>query len=763
MFGESGPLMEFIYLLNETSTLREKLEAQINRIKITEPDAQSWLGVLRLSAYAGRLNINLNLRKTIEATQCENYDKMIYLFEKEYLLRETENKIYIEPLHAIRAEIIYSVLKDLGLYPEEDLLLHAIRCVDDHSQMLIVHHCYDHPYSLALVEKIAGVRFDKWSNYASAVSGILWLEVYDLYRIDRDVLLEGDQILNGAFGFLVLPDVSGLLGEVDTSVFHKILEEKNPERFELFTRTIEKLPRKHFGYNFIDKFFELSKDFLPGYLPEKSQEISDLGFVLFWMSIRKHFIPPLFAVSQVVQLIKSADTENALDFTEGAFYQKWDEIYSTILPVLRDKVCLKFRVIVLAETEDEIAAKFIIDVFHENEQNTKSSNNDRTMAVVGALRKLYPGKQKYSVKTLGADFVEGIPTLSVEKNIPARNLPHSFITHLNSWFHNLNVYEHRMENWNEYVKHISEIRNAVVATAKGLSNGIDYLYKKGNLKKLTDDDFSVLVSETRKKLLKESSILPKFSIDHFGFVGEGQEDNKNSKIDEVPNFQILKTASFRKAFRDFCAYFSSFLEQKDDLIVWRVQRSTETQIDRRSTINLVNVVSQIKIIQREFEKLFPDFFDPNELKQLQERENESLETLLGVWKFLEETNLQKIDSIQYGQKTLIRRRKRDIEWFFTPKIETLEGVKSVSQPVLQVDGSTNLYIRVEFEKAGVFLRTVYKEFKISFPKAAPLTPESLYILNYVNHMIICLCVAGDHVLAAMDVEVRNFRDGSLIM
>src|SRR5690606_25674916 len=50
-FGESGPLMEFIYLLNEISTLRQKLEAQINRIKMTEQDAQSWLNVLRLSAY----------------------------------------------------------------------------------------------------------------------------------------------------------------------------------------------------------------------------------------------------------------------------------------------------------------------------------------------------------------------------------------------------------------------------------------------------------------------------------------------------------------------------------------------------------------------------------------------------------------------------------------------------------------------------------------------------------------------------------------
>ena len=111
-FGEFGPLMEFIYLLNETSTLREKLSAQFNKIKMEEPDAQDWLRVLRLSGYAGRLNINLNLAKVIRNLNCKNYEKMIYLFEKEYLLRKTDDDKYIEPLHAIRAEIIYSILKD---------------------------------------------------------------------------------------------------------------------------------------------------------------------------------------------------------------------------------------------------------------------------------------------------------------------------------------------------------------------------------------------------------------------------------------------------------------------------------------------------------------------------------------------------------------------------------------------------------------------------------------------------------------------------
>ncbi|MEI7846281.1 MAG: hypothetical protein WCK35_10800 [Chloroflexota bacterium] len=761
-FGESGPLMEFIYLLNETSTLKQKLEAQINKIKMTELDSQSWLSVLRLSAYAGRLNINLNLRKTIDVTQCKNYDKMIYLFEKEYLLRETENKTYIEPLHAIRAEIIHSILEDAGLYPEEDLLLNTIQCVDNHSQMLIVHHCYDHVYSLALVEKIAQVRFDKWSNYASAVSGMLWMDIYDLYRIDRDVLFEGDQVLNNAFGFFALPDISGLLGEVDTSVLQKILQENNPKKLDHFNKVIEKLPRKHLTYNFIDKFFELSKNFLPSYLPQKSQEISNLGFVLFWMGIRKQFIAPCFAVNQIIQLIETTETDNILDLTEGMFYQNWDEIYNTVLPVLRSKVCSQFQIVVLDETDTEIDARFIADIFHESDKNINFSNNDRTMAVVGALRKLYPGKQQYATKILGADFMEGIPIFDGEKNIPARNLPNTYITQLNSWFHNLNVYEHRVRTWDEYVKNITDIRSAVIATAQKLSNGIDYLYKKnGNTKKLTDESFLSLLTETRMKLFGNSSLLPKCAVDRFGFVGDDENKNggKTPEFNVIPNFQVLKTALFRKAFGQFCTNCSNFLEQKDDLILWRVHRSTENKNGRLSTINLIEAISQIKIIQMEFEKLFADLIDQNESERLNKQENESLETLLAVWNFLVETNLQKIDSVEYGQTNLIKRRKRDIEWFFTEKIRGVPDVRSISRPVLQVDGNINLYVTVELEKTDLFLRTAYKEFKISFPKAEHLTAESLHILNFVNHMIVCPSIGSNRILAAVNVEVRNFIIG----
>ncbi len=566
-FGESGPLMEFIYLLNETSTLREKLSAQINKIKMEEPDAQDWLKVLRLSGYAGRLNLNLNLVKVVHNLNCKNYEKMVYLFEKEYLLRQTDDNKYIEPLHAIRAEIIYSILKDSAFDPEEELLLRAIECVDDFSQMLIVNYCYEKPYNLQLINKIAEVPFDRWANFASAIKGILWLEVYKHYQINLDILLEGDRESNGTFSFIAMADITGLLDSFDIEPLLNLMEAQNPRRAELFKQLMKRIPQSYLDYEYLDNFLEETKNSLPNYLPSETKEISSLGFVLFWMSMRERFIPQKFETKNIVKLFNSTDIDTALDLIEGICFQKWHDAYKEILPILRDKLCAQFGIIVLEELDENISSQFITDVFEDNARKDNSVHK-QTLAVVRALRKLYPEKKQYATKIIGADFLEGIPIADGEKNIDAGHLPNQCIVELNRWFHNLIDYYNRIDTWNDYIENILDIRFSVAQSAQELLKGIDYLYKKnGNINKLTDDFFTQLITETANKLAEDCTHLPKSAMDRFGFSGDAakeNQDNDGTKSKEgVTRIQALTTAKFRKAFRDYCNHYSNFLRQKN--------------------------------------------------------------------------------------------------------------------------------------------------------------------------------------------------------
>ena len=82
----------------------------------------------------------------------------------------------------------------------------------------------------------------------------------------------------------------------------------------------------------------------------------------------------------------------------------------------------------------------------------------------------------------------------------------------------------------------------------------------------------MLITETWEKLSKDSSRLPKSAMDRFGFGGESYEvDKKEEAIDGVKgddfritsqNFQSAATVRFRKAFRDYCNRYSTFLGEK---------------------------------------------------------------------------------------------------------------------------------------------------------------------------------------------------------
>ena len=94
--------------------------------------------------------------------------------------------------------------------------------------MLIVNYCYEKPYNLQLVNKIAEVHFDRWANFASAINGILWLEVYKHYQTNLDILLEGDKEFNNTFSFIAMADITGLLGEFDPQIVSRNHEISKP-------------------------------------------------------------------------------------------------------------------------------------------------------------------------------------------------------------------------------------------------------------------------------------------------------------------------------------------------------------------------------------------------------------------------------------------------------------------------------------------------------------------------------------------------------
>lgn len=109
-FGEKGPLMEFTYMLNQSETLKQKLISQIKEISLRKDYSEEWLEILLIVSYAGKFGIEINAEKLFSNISIKNKGKMIYLFEKEYLLRVSNDNKKISSLHVLRANSLCQVV-----------------------------------------------------------------------------------------------------------------------------------------------------------------------------------------------------------------------------------------------------------------------------------------------------------------------------------------------------------------------------------------------------------------------------------------------------------------------------------------------------------------------------------------------------------------------------------------------------------------------------------------------------------------------------
>lgn len=105
-FGEQGPMMEFVYLLNRSETLKQRLEFQVKRISKEHGYTDEWLKALLIVSYAGQYGIEIDIQNLIKVCSLKQASTVFYLFEKEYLVKIVDEKKRLVSLHVLRAEIL---------------------------------------------------------------------------------------------------------------------------------------------------------------------------------------------------------------------------------------------------------------------------------------------------------------------------------------------------------------------------------------------------------------------------------------------------------------------------------------------------------------------------------------------------------------------------------------------------------------------------------------------------------------------------------
>lgn len=236
-FGEGGPFLEFIYLLNHNQTLRQRLLVQIERL-IGEKNPDSWFMLLNLVCYAGKIGCPVLFEDAKQECSCDTAIAALDRMSKEYLLKSSDDGRYIETLHPLRAAIIYNILQEKIAYNPAKLLLASIKCVENrYPQLMLMDYFTQNPYNPSIITNLAAVPCRDWTMFACMLNTMLWLDV-KLY-VERNQKVYDELIAKKGNGWLVFSPLD-ISGELRPNEFiSEDLAKNFPEMAEAIRKDIE--------------------------------------------------------------------------------------------------------------------------------------------------------------------------------------------------------------------------------------------------------------------------------------------------------------------------------------------------------------------------------------------------------------------------------------------------------------------------------------------------------------------------------------------
>ena len=739
-FGGQGPLMEFAYLLNQSDTLQNKLAAQIDNIVLNEPNADEWIMALGVICYAGKNNILINPIKLFASIQCSQRMKMLKVFEKEYFIRQTDNGD-IECLHALRAIVLNRILSQNPAFSEKDLLLTTLRSIQKNALVMVVEYIDNANFNVELIDGLCRIAYDSWQLYASVLQALLWGSVRSFFHDNRETIVAGDVLYNGAFAMLGLGDVTGYYKEIDMSAFYEIIKKDNEDRYNKMLEIQAKAKGLKLEYDLVDHFISNTNNNLPSFTNMTTEELSPCGFALFWMALRDFFPAPPEKITS--PLITFSTLEDHLNLIVGMQMQKWDNLYSVLRESIETLAIQKFNLAYLDLDSEELSAVAICNVFSKE---VKFPSNDTIMEIVNLLRKLYLNKTKYNVEYIGHLIIEGINLPDIEKHIPVDNLPFTWITQMNRWLFQMIEYERRPEYWPEVIESILETRKAIMTACNSIIRGLDSVYRDRDTKVLFSQESSQAIANAYVRTNELKFQMPKCAVDRYGIRTD------NSIVDDHTGEFILgdKTradSAFGVVFNKYCSSLSNFFSRfisSDNLVIEKLKKTKLSEQSRLSRINLISALDEIDKLQVEYSMLVERQIG-GEIETTEEKASVML--LSNIWDYVYTQPFFKQRSLSAQRKQADVKYTQKLSALFEIALPKMNDVCSYSKI------GKSIYLTIGSDAP---CRKLFEEFKRQFPDAQALSYKSYLFKNYLDKIYVTYRVLGQELPVKCIIDSNQF-------
>ena len=738
-FGTGGPLLEFVYLLTNNQTLSQRLQAQIDNLLI-EGHPDSWFMLLQLVCFAGKTGCPLIFDDVRKEVTCDNVFPALQRLSNEYLIRRSENGVYIESLHPLRAQIICKILSEKMGEDSSRLILAALKCIEsNYSQLLLMDYFSNNIYSSEIIGEIAAVEQRDWIFCAGLIRTMLWLDVKRYVEQNReaiDILIQK----HGSGWFLFMPlDISGLAWP-DKFILESLATSMQNVKAEDIEAEIERIKSSltslKIDYEATDML--ISNCTPPSSIPTNDNEWSLFGYSLFWFAKRSRIIDLPFTLNQLSEMMLSGDIRSKADAIRGICEQDYIEFSNSAIETLSSRMVKDYCIINLNVTDFEVQCYCVPPVFDNDKiANTpKNFNHYWKMKVMNILNQMYSEREYIEVALIGVNLLRdlGIEAIDDKARIHKTNRHNAWISEINSWEISRTDYFYRPDSWEHYVNQVDEIRKCSSNLVSDAIKYFEFVYKN---QRHDEELFEKLIVgvEKIKQLLFSDLLLPKTVVDPYCLFRENMMDadpNLKQHIDFEKSLSLNIYTEFRKSFDNTYRQLKLFFDQFADILLARLARQTLDNIENPKSplINLFGSAKSLLMMQMEYNTLFSHYRTLTD--GFEKQEIEEMLTLVTVWSHIFEYPMKGYTRIYNNNKHLYKKSSTIIEQAFKTALNLIGGEAHTidDKTYLMIDLNTlsDDALKNAYKNVVLILRDAYK-------KAQPFNSIRWYLETQVSELI----------------------------
>jgi hypothetical protein len=654
-FG-GGPLMEFVHLVAQSTTLTARLRQQIWKLS---DDARAYgigreeLDLLRMVSVASAYEARIDLPRLVDSLRLPEPIRTITLFEKEYLLRCSPDGAHITGLHPVRSSIIVDIMTDPALQPWHAVACRSIEVMveEDLEAFLLYAFKRQREEGSKLRSWLRGWRPRTWTGLAGVWRTLLWSGLEAYVEENIGLIEEIRAEVAHAWSMVIDFDIAGALPS-DWLESSKLFPPAALEKIRGYRA--RQTPKRRAYQDAIQWLAETSRSPVP---PTSDADWVGLGELLFWsahLGIRWTLMAELEALL-TDQLAESLPLEPLAAFLTGYAIAFPPTLYSWLSrnrPRLAERFRRETNTVKLEDDGEKICTHFIVDRLGDDTPLTERKRpegglNGEVMWRVEMMRWLFPDRKHYAGQGYGHQLGHwAMPSDDTTKNIEADNFHPDFLVRVNAIFRNLVNWRFRPDDWAGYVTQVMTTRSQFVCGIEELTRFIDD-YLAGRINDIAEPPQPHGIhSDGRWRPL-----YPKCVVDEWGFVSEDMPSGAANE-NRIEALLLRKYASYSEAIKNAFGSAGNFAGQIHQALRLNIHvgRATSPEIvkkirdtgarlgidkmPRLAFHNFARAWRAWSTFQAEFARRFILLCDPAHLKALDDRERESMKAFWALLYFM---------------------------------------------------------------------------------------------------------------------------------